>query len=202
MHSILPISHNRCSVFTPGSIFWTRLLHLLVSLLVAGAFGGQAFAQELARRASFTQEGDVVVVSYDLAGEEGETYEVDLLLSTDGGETYDYRPKAVSGDVGEGVTPGPGKEIRWRVLEDFPEGIQSPNVQFKVAIAEEGGNGWLYTIGGILLAGGGGTAAAVLTGLVGGETGGGGGGGDGNGGNGGGGGSGGTIPPLDPNLPD
>jgi len=173
--------------------FSSRIWGLLLLGGLIGGLGHSAVAQDLAQGdAQFSQEGTEVVVTYDLLGEQGEEYRVNLLLSTSGGEAYDYEPTAVSGAVGEDVRPGTGKQIRWRVQEDFPEGFQHPNVQFKVMIDEQGGNGWLYVLGGSVLAGGGGTAAAILTGLIGGDSGG--------GDNGGSGGE--TIPPLDPNLPD
>lgn len=158
------------------------LVFLLASLTAAIGHnaGGQSLSKGTAR---FTQEDTDVVVTYDLLGEEGEEYTVDLLLSMSGGDAYDYEPEAVSGDVGEEVRPGTGKQIRWDVHEDFPEGLQHPNARFKVVIEEQGGLGWLYYVGGAVVAGGGGAATAILTGIIGG--------GDED-----------MIPPLDPNPPE
>lgn len=131
-----------------------------------------ACAQELkVRDTNFRQEGTEIVVTYDLLGENGEDYTAKLLLSTSGGRAFDYEPKAITGDVGEGIRPGLDKRIAWAVLEDFPDGLRSQNVQMKVVVKKEGGNGWLYTIGGAVLVGGGGTLAAFLTGLIGGDSG-------------------------------
>jgi len=154
---------NSCLLLRAG---WFFLLALQPSL--ASAQGVDV------RNTNFRQEGTKIVVTYDLLGEEGEEYDANLLLSTSGGAAFDYEPKAVRGDVGEGIRPGSGKTIRWRVLEDFPDGLRSPNVQFKVTVVEEGGNTWLYVLGSAIVAGGGGTAAAFLTGLIGGTDGGGG----------------------------
>ena len=68
----------------------------------------------------FEQVGDKVVVTYDLLGP-GEDYTVTLEASPDGGRSFTIFPKAVSGDVGEGVSPGRGKRIVWDVLEDMEE---------------------------------------------------------------------------------
>jgi hypothetical protein len=155
-------------------LFWTAAGLFLV-------MGGlpPAYAQPVeVRNPYFSQEGNTIVVTYNLVGEKGETYAVNLRLSTSGGAAFDYEPRAVRGDVGEGVQPGSGKQIRWRVLEDFPNGLQNQNVQFKVTATEEGGNTWLYVLGSAIVASGGGTAVALLTGLIGGT-----GGGGGNGGN-------------------
>lgn len=130
--------------------------------------GGQASSLEGfgVRNVRSSREGSLVTIAYDLFGDQEEKYEVTLLASASGGDAFDYKPQAISGDVGEGVRIGTGKQIRWEYREDFPDGLQQ-NVKYKVLVEEEGGNGWLYAIGGTVLAGGG-VAVAVLTGLIGG----------------------------------
>jgi len=123
------------------------------------------------RNVEASRANDLITVTYDLYGERDEEYKVTLLISASGGETFDYEPKAVSGDVGDGVRPGSGKQIRWRYRQDFPRGLQQ-DVRYSVRVKEEGGNGWLYTLGSIVVVGGGATAAAFLTGLIGGDDGG------------------------------
>lgn len=125
-----------------------------------------------ARNVETSRTDRLVTVTYDLYGERGEEYQITLLVSASGGETFDYEPEAVSGDVGDDVQPGSGKQIRWRYPKDFPGGLDS-DVEYSVRVKEEGGNGWLYTLGGVVLVGGGATAAAFLTGLIGGDEGGG-----------------------------
>jgi hypothetical protein len=113
---------------------------------------------------NFRKENLTLVVTYDLIGEEGEEYEVELLYSASGGQVFDYEPKAISGDVGDDITPGLDKQITWNVLQDFPNGIQSASVKFKVVADEEGGAfGWFLAT---LLAGSGGTAAGIATGVL------------------------------------
>lgn len=131
---------------------------------VSGDFG--------VRNVSSSRADGLVTVTYDLIGERDEEYQVTLLISASGGEAFDYEPKAVSGDVGEGVKPGSGRRIRWRYREDFPDGLQR-GIRYRVKVQEEGGNGWLYALGSAVVVGGGATAAAFLTGLVGGDDGGG-----------------------------
>lgn len=152
-----------------GRLFWGTVS----ALLLASALGpSSTFAQDVQNQ-TYQQQGKTIVLTYDLMAEEGEEYKVNLLLSADGGNTFDYEPQAVSGDVGEGVTPGPSKRIVWTVLEDKPAGLQGGDFQFKITVDEEG-NGWLWVLGSAVLAGGGGTAAAILTGLFGDGSGGGG----------------------------
>ncbi|PSQ76678.1 MAG: hypothetical protein BRD33_02895, partial [Bacteroidetes bacterium QH_6_63_17] len=121
---------NSCLLLCAG---WFFLVALQPSL---------AFAQGAdVRNTNFRQEGTKIVVTYDLLGEEGEEYDVSLLLSTSGGRAFDYEPETTTGDVGDGVRLGLDKQITWNVLKDRPSGLQSQNVQFKVVVEEEGGNG-------------------------------------------------------------
>ena len=116
------------------------------------------------------REEDRLVVQYDLRGESDE-YEVELLLSTDGGTSFEPLPEAVEGQVGEGVTPGSDRQLVWAALEDFPRGFSGSGNQLRVAVEPDGGGGVLWVVGSALVAGAGATAAAVL-GVFGGESGG------------------------------
>ena len=69
-----------------------------------------ALAQPHVDNVRFEQQGEQVIVIYDLIGTES-AYSVTVELSTDGGQTYTVTPKAVSGDAGDGVKPGRGKRI-------------------------------------------------------------------------------------------
>jgi len=120
------------------------------------------------------REEDRLVVQYDLEGESDE-YEVELLLSTNGGTSFEPLPETVEGQVGEGVMPGPDRQIVWAVLEDLPKGLSGSGNRLRVAVEPDGGGGVLWVLGSALVAGAGATAAAVL-GVFGGESGGGGGG--------------------------
>jgi len=120
------------------------------------------------------RDRDRLVVEYDLVGG-SKKYEVRLLLSTNGGKTFEALPKTVSGEVGEDITPGSDKTVVWAVLDDFPKGFKGPGYQLRVATDAQGGRGILWVIGSAVVAGGGATAAALLGAFGGG----GGGGGDG-----------------------
>jgi hypothetical protein len=84
------------------------------------------------------QQGKNVVIEYDLKGDSRVTFDVDLRLSRNGGQSFDYAPTALSGAVGSGITSGQGKEIVWAVLQDFPSGIEGEDYQFKVLATQEG----------------------------------------------------------------
>jgi PKD repeat protein len=130
---------------------------LVVALALAQAHG------EVVRNVQLEQEDGRVVVSYDLTGT-AKKYNVDLLLSTDGGQNFQPLPLQVTGDVGKGIRPGAGKEIVWMVLDDFPEGLAGEQYRLQVAAKKQGGKGLLYLVGGAIVAGGGATVALLLGG--------------------------------------
>jgi len=131
---------------------------------------------EVVRKVQIRQDGDWLVVTYDLVGT-AKKYEVRLLLSTDGGRSFEALPQTVTGEVGQGILPGAAKEMRWAVLQDFPQGLAGDQYRVQVTAQKQGGGALLYILGAVV-AGGGVTAALLLGG-------GGNGGGNGNGGNGG-----------------
>lgn len=142
---------------------------LVVEVTVASVQG------EGVRNVRLRQDGDGLVITYDLIGT-AKKYAVDLLLSTDGGRSFEALPQTVTGDVGAGILPGTTKEITWAVLQDYPQGLAGDPYRVQVATRKQRSRGLLYVLGGALIAGSGATVALLL------------GGGDdgGNGGNGGG----------------
>ena len=83
--------------------------------------------------------GEDVVLRYTLKSDRpGEADEVLFEISLDGGSHW-RRPRGISGAVGSRVFPGSGKQIVWKVLEDFPEGLNQ-NVRFRLIAAGENKN--------------------------------------------------------------
>lgn len=120
------------------------------------------------------REGDRLVVTYNLVGD-AEAYAVELLLSTDGGQTFEPLPESVAGAVGARVTPDREKQIVWAATEDFPRGLTGTGNRLRLAVEPSDGNGLYWVVGSVLTAGAG-TAVAALLGVFGGGGGGGGGG--------------------------
>jgi len=138
------------------------------------------------------REGDRLVLGYDLVGE-ADAYEVELQLSTNGGQTFEPLPETVAGAVGDEVVPGRGQQVVWSAIEDFPDGLVGEGNRLRLAVEPAGGNSLYWVLGSALAAGASGAAAAVL-GVFGGGGSDGGGGGGGNGG-------GGDLPSSPPGAP-
>jgi len=117
------------------------------------------------------REGDRIVVAYDLVAD-GEAYAVDLLLSTNGGKTFEPLPKATAGAVGGKVTPGTDKQIVWAATEDFPRGLTGSGNRLRLAVEAGSGGGGLYWVLGSVITAGAGTAVAAVLGVFGGGGGG------------------------------
>lgn len=58
-----------------------------------------------------------VTISYDLSAD-GNYCQVIMLVSNDGGTSYNYFPTHTSGDIGNAVTKGTGKQITWYPAQD------------------------------------------------------------------------------------
>ena len=81
----------------------------------------------------------VVRVVYDLRGVSATTFAVSLEASDDGGQTYTVRPRALTGDVGEHVSPGAEKTIVWDSAKDV-EDLQADRYVFRVRVSAIGPN--------------------------------------------------------------
>jgi len=78
-------------------------------------------------------QGKAIVFTFDLTASEPVC--VKLVGSFDGGATNNMVFKALSGDVGKNVSPGPGKSIVWEVAADYPKGFATENVVVDVEAA-------------------------------------------------------------------
>jgi hypothetical protein len=78
-------------------------------------FTSNLLAQEISN-ISFRQEGDKVVISYDITGKKGDLFNAIPYYSVDEGKTW-TQLITVKGDL-LNVTPGTDKAITWEVLKD------------------------------------------------------------------------------------
>lgn len=67
----------------------------------------------------FEQSGKQIIIYYDLTGAQpGQTFDVQVFCSTDGGKTFGAALKQISGDAGSNITGGNGKKVVWNVLDE------------------------------------------------------------------------------------
>ena len=86
------------------------------------------------------QEGKILVITYDLTGaKSGQTFDVSVYFSTDGGATFGQALNNISGQVGKEITGGYGKKIVWDVLAEV-EKLQGSNIVFEVRAKVKGGD--------------------------------------------------------------
>ncbi len=76
----------------------------------------------------FIVEGCNIIVTYDLSLNAN----IELLVALNGDGEFSGPLKEVSGDVGKNVTDGKNKQIKWNVLKEYPQGLNSKSVQFMV----------------------------------------------------------------------
>lgn len=111
---------------------------------------------------TFKKEANTVNVYYDLFAESDKSkFNVELLLSLGGNQSYQVDTTSASGDIGPGVLPGKQREIIWNVQEDFPQGIQNHQIQFIVDAEKTDSprsKSWIYITSGALIL----SAGAVL----------------------------------------
>lgn len=97
-------------------------------------------AQPIVSNVTFNQQpasggGTEVVVDYDVTNTT-DSLTVSLLLSQDGGTTFDLQATSVSGDVGPSVSAGTNKSITWDIAADL-SGAEIPSAVLRV-VAQEG----------------------------------------------------------------
>jgi formylglycine-generating enzyme required for sulfatase activity len=92
----------------------------------------QAYTQSIVN-VTFRQEGETVRITYDIKNaQDGQTFNIELYCSTDGGRTYGNALKAVSGDVGEKIIGGYSKTIIWKPMQENITTLESDKVKFKI----------------------------------------------------------------------
>ncbi len=108
------------------------LKSVVAAVMLVKAAASLASAADV-RAVAFSREGNEIVVSYDLDARG--RCEVLLRCSRES-DGAPVRVVSVRGDVGQDVTPGVKKQIRWAVRDDHPGGLGELDVVLEV-LAEE-----------------------------------------------------------------
>lgn len=112
----------------------------------------------------FEPKQNKIFITYDLDGEKDTEYEIAVVLKREEFSGFIFRPKLLTGDVGDGIRPGKGKEIVWDVTKEYHIDPDVTDFFFEVtaSLEKSGGIAWYYYVGAAVL--GGGTAAVLLLG--------------------------------------
>lgn len=79
-----------------------------------------------------TQHDKTIVITYDLVGlKSDQTATISLFCSEDGGNNWGTKLHFVTGDVGQNIIAGYGKQIVWQVLDER-ERLTGSNISFEV----------------------------------------------------------------------
>lgn len=114
--------------------YLTRMKTFIPAIILSFLFPGLLSAQSI-QNVDFNRDGQNILISYSLSGDNNSTYFIEVYCSEDGGKTYGPALKAVTGDVGPGIRPGKNKTIRWDVLSDKDE--LTGQIIFDVVATEE-----------------------------------------------------------------
>ncbi len=100
-----------------------RYMICFFSLLLSSS----VLAQPQVGNVRFVQQGDQVIITYDLHGS-ARDFTITLELSTDDGRTYTQTPKTLPGEVGDKVRPGRRKQIVREAMQDA-KGLAGRRIQ-------------------------------------------------------------------------
>jgi formylglycine-generating enzyme required for sulfatase activity len=79
-----------------------------------------------------TQHDKTILITYDLVGlKSDQTATISLFCSEDGGNIWGTKLHFVTGDVGQNISAGYGKQIVWQVLDER-ERLTGSNISFEV----------------------------------------------------------------------
>lgn len=114
------------------SLLWKSLF---VSFFIApGLIYAQNQAPEISNlSAQENEEQGTVTVSYDLSDNEGDAADITFRISTENSMNYLSGIGSLSGDIGDQINPGSGKEITW----DFPDSMASNITDYEVNLVAD-----------------------------------------------------------------
>jgi len=107
--------------------------HIFLTIYILLLSNAVIHAQEVTN-VRFEQSGKQMIIIYDLTGETGSAYKVDIYCSSDGGKTWGNSLKMITGETGNDIKPGINKKAIWDVLAER-EKLEG-EVSFKVKATE------------------------------------------------------------------
>jgi len=115
----------------------TFIFLFILSILWAYAQGEENHAPIVSNAHAEQRKGTLLVdITYDVEDADGDEMTISVLISDDGGKTFNVPAKTFTGDIGTGITSGKGKHIIWDAGADAPH-IFGANFCAKI-IADDG----------------------------------------------------------------
>lgn len=112
-----------------------------------------SFAQKvLVSNVKFTVVDENIIIKYDLSGKSDKTYKVDVFLRRQQQSSFQFHPRALSGNIGEGKFAGKEREIVWNYLKDFTPDNSVDDYYFEVT-AKTMNKKWIIYTGAAVLVG-------------------------------------------------
>jgi len=113
-----------------------KTCRFITLLLLSGFIFPDAGAQTL-QNVKFNTSGKQIIITYDITGAQaGQSFDVSVFYSSDGGKSLSSTLRKVTGDAGPGVTAGTGKRITWDVLSERDNLVG--NILFEVQAKSSG----------------------------------------------------------------
>ncbi len=97
--------------------------NITIILMLLFAFQARA-AEPVVENVTFNQSTDgsaLVTVTYDVSDADGDILQIRMEASDDGGATWNVTCDALTGNIGDGVLPGTGKQIIWNLGAEHPD---------------------------------------------------------------------------------
>jgi hypothetical protein len=116
---------------------------------------------DVARNVTLNRNGNKYTVSFDIAGEADDNYEIELYL-VDKDKNIERKLTQLTGIYGEGKFYGTGNSVEWDFEKEINGGIDNGNLNLELRAKKLGGGiAWYVWVGGVVA---GGVVAAVLVG--------------------------------------
>lgn len=113
------------------SIWFKKCLYVS-ALLMLSLFAFSSYSNvPVIRNIQIQNESGSIRIIYDLDDNGGSNFQIFITASIDGGRTYDINPVSITGEVGENIGPGSGKEILWNASIDLP-GVPIENIKIRL----------------------------------------------------------------------
>lgn len=100
-----------------------------------------------------TVVGNLLMITYNLVAPASSEYRVHIVMLRAKDPSFRFAPQAVKGDVGDGVSSGPDKEIIWEFRKDFPNGLPADDYSCEFYVEKISTASWIYYAAGTAVAG-------------------------------------------------